>query len=193
MRHPLQLTLLTAIGLSTGCDEVEMSMDGLSSARYNPCGLEVDPQDCHGGKPAEDRQGGDGIFQAVRGSRGTHTLDVMTRDCSIELDTLGTTTTTDLCPDCTLVLEMSHVSIDDGCNLGPLTYESLVGLLPRGNGDYAVYLSTDGADWYGFGDATVEGQTLSYSAMSIYDVAYGGYYGSTPAYGFTGDHILTLD
>lgn len=191
MHRLVQLAPLALAGFTTGCDDVEASASGLSAELYNPCGADVAREDCPGGKLAEGSAEAAGAFEGVNGSRGTHTLDVNSLGCSIELDSVGTPTTANLCPDCSLVLEMSHMSYDDGCNVGGLTYASLVGLVPRGGGDYQVYLSLDGSEWYAFGDGTVEDQVLSYSATSIYDEAYGGYYGATPAYAFTGDHRLT--
>jgi len=188
MTHTARLLSAFTFALFAGCDDVEPSVDGLSGELYNPCGPDVDREDCPGGKPAGEQ--GSGTLAHVTGSRGTHTLEVYTLGCSIELDSVGTPSDLGMCPDCSLTLEMSHASLDDGCGVGPVNYGSVVGLMPRGGGDYAVYLSLDGVDWYAIGDGTVEGQVLSYAAVSVYDVAYSGYYGGTPAYGFTGDHTF---
>ena len=188
--RPLALLLLTVV---TGCDDVEPSIDGLSQATYNPCGPDVDPQDCPGGLPGGEAPLGEGIFLGVTGTRGTHELGVQPLGCSLRMDSVGTAVESDLCPDCALVLEMSHVGVDDACGVGTVAYLSTVGVVATETGELAVYISIDDSDWYALGAGVVDADgVLRYDAASLYDYAYGGY-AAAPAYAFAGEHTLLRD
>ena len=123
-----------------------------------------------------------------------HWLDVHSLGCTIEMDSTGTSVPTAPCPDCSLLLEMQHETAIDGCGVGPVTYSSLLGLVPvdTGAGDYTVLLSLYEGDWYAVGGAVVENWSLEYDARTIYDAAY-DYYGSEPSYTFIGEHALILN
>jgi hypothetical protein len=174
---------------STGCDNIDETVQGLGTL-YNPCGPDYAPEDCPGGQPA----GGSGEHPLadITGSRGEHILEVTTLACTIRLDSVGSSVQADLCPDCSLTLQMDHVNLDDGCGVGSFSYTSVIGLVPD-DGAYVVYLSLDGADWYAAGDGFVENNVLTYDLRAVYDTSYGGYYDAYPAYGFYGVHDLTRD
>ena len=145
-----------------------------------------------GGRPA-NLDAGSGPLEGVTGSRGEHVLEVSTLGCAIRLNSIGTIVDSDLCPDCSLTLQMSHVNLDDACGVGALSYTSVIGLIPDSDGAYSLYLSLDGTEWYAVGDATVDNGVLAYEAHALYDATYGAYYDAHPAYGFYGTHNLTRD
>ena len=182
------------LGTLVGCDGVEEQKQGLDGALYNPCGADVAPADCPGGKPSPEGEAhGTGLFANVVGSEGTHWLGVNSLGCTIEMDSEGTAAESDLCPDCTLVLEMNHVTAIDGCGVGPVTYTATIGLVPDLGqvGDYTVFISLYEGDWYAVGGAEVDDWTLLYDAAAVYDYAY-SYYGGVPNYSFGGEHDLIL-
>jgi hypothetical protein len=184
------LPLLAILG---GCETVEETGQGLD-AQYNPCGSEVAPSDCPGGKPAPEGSAlGQGLFSTVVGSEGTHWLEVTSLGCTIEMDSEGTPVETEICPDCSLVLQMRHVTAIDGCGVGGVTYEALIGLVPspESAGAYTVFVSIYEGQWYAMGNAEVDDWTLRYEAGAVYDYAY-DYYGGLPSYSFVGEHELTL-
>ncbi|HCH66360.1 MAG TPA: hypothetical protein DFR83_26385 [Deltaproteobacteria bacterium] len=189
-RTPIWLLASVAVWLP-GCGEVEETMQGLETL-YNPCGPEASVEDCPGGNPA-DPDAGNGPLDGITGSRGEHVLEVSSLDCGIRLDSVGSVIDADLCPDCSLTLQMSHVNLDDGCGVGTFTYTSVIGLISDNAGAYSLYLSLDGSEWYAVGEATVQNGVLTYDAQALYDTTYGGYYGAYPAYGFHGTHNLTRD
>ena len=186
--------LLSLLGTLGGCETVEESSQGLSASLYNPCGASVAPADCPGGRPlAESNTTGQGLFSTVTGSQGTHWLDVSSMGCTMEMASEGTTIDTDLCPDCSIVLQMRHATSVDGCGAGHVTYETLIGLVPDldSTGSYDVFLSLYDGEWYAMGSAEVDDWTLRYEASAVFDTAY-DYYGGIPNYSFTGEHELTL-
>lgn len=183
-----------ALGLLTGCDEVEATAQGLDGGLYNPCGAGKSVDDCPGGKPAAEGDAyGSGLFTTVIGSQGTHWLEVNSLGCTLEMDSEGIAAESDLCPDCSLVLELTHTTAVDGCGVGDLSYETLIGLVPgEETGDYTVFVSIYDGDWYAVGGAEMDGWTLRYSAAAVYDYAY-DYYGGIPNYSFVGEHDLILN
>jgi len=178
-----------------GCDQLEQNAQGLNGPLYNPCGHDVAPSECPGGKSLDSGESyGSGLFANVTGSKGVHWLEVSSLACTIELDSEGTAVSNDPCPDCALVLEMQHETIVDDCGVGPVVYSSLVGLAPAdsGAGDYTVFISLYEGEWYAVGGAVVEDWTLQYDVPGMYDETY-GYYSGAPNYSFMGEHTLTLN
>ena len=191
MTRPISLLSASALAALTACGEVADTVQGLDGLS-NPCGPDVAAEDCPGGRPATESLGS-GVLEGINGSRGEHVLQVATLGCDIRLDSVGSIVESDLCPDCSLTLQMSHVNLDDGCGVGPFSYTSMIGLVSDDNGAYSVYLTLDGVEWYASGEATVEEGVLTYDARAVYDSSYGGYYDAYPAYGFSGTHNLTRD
>jgi hypothetical protein len=97
MARTTSLLSVAAFTVLSACDDIEATTDGLG-ALYNPCGPDVAPEDCPGGRPATDH--GSGYLQNVNGARGEHILDVHSMNCSIRMDTVGTRIDSALCPDC---------------------------------------------------------------------------------------------
>ena len=159
--------IIAVAGVScVGSEERAPAVDDL----YNPCGPSVAPEDCAGGRPGAPADGRVPL-DGITGSRGEHTLEVLSLSCTIRLDSVGTAIRSDLCPDCDLALQMSHMSLDDGCGVGAFSYTSVIGLLRETAGVYTLYVTLDGTSWYASGEGLVSDGILTYDARTVYDLS----------------------